>query len=137
MKTLAQRFWSKVQKTDECWLWTGALDRAGYGRFHLAGVNVVAYRVAYELLVGPVPAGLTVDHLCRVRRCVRPDHLEPVTQRENILRGVGVGAVNAKRTHCSAGHPLAGDNLVPSMLKRGRRYCRICWNARCRARRAA
>ena len=89
-RTAAERFWAKVVNDTEtgCWLWSGATT-TGYGRFHLAmGLPlVVAHRFAYETLVGPVPAGLDLDHLCRVRRCVNPAHLEPVTRRENLMRG--------------------------------------------------
>lgn len=85
--TLADRFWAKVEKSDSCWLWTGALFPSnGYGALHLDGAAVPAHRVSYELNVGPIPDGLTIDHLCRVRACVRPDHLEPVTQAENLRR---------------------------------------------------
>ena len=87
---ISARFWAKVDKTETCWLWTGG-QSAGYGRFGFKGrPNLGAHRFAYELLVGPIPPGLDLDHLCRVRNCVNPDHLEPVTRRENLLlRGGG------------------------------------------------
>jgi hypothetical protein len=98
-----------------CWLWTGAL-RDGYGSYTSYDAGRVpmrktsnAHRVVYEEFVGPIPAGLQLDHKCRVRCCVNPDHLEPVTQRENILRGEGVAAVRAKQMTCKRGHPLAWD----------------------------
>jgi hypothetical protein len=101
-----ERFWAKVDKTETCWLWTGAITkRTGYGAFgmQLGSVNrwhnVLPHRFAYELLIGPIPEGLVIDHLCFVRRCVRPDHLEPVTATENIRRAL------ARRTHCQQGHP--------------------------------
>lgn len=75
----------------DCWLWTGYVAAGGYGEFHLAGRTRKAHRVAYELLVGPVPEGLDLDHLCRVRRCVNPEHLEPVTRQENLRRSPDVG----------------------------------------------
>ncbi len=86
-----QRFWAKVSKTDECWLWTGSKND-GYGKFRPVANQrpVLAHRYAYELLVGPIPRDLTLDHLCRVHSCVNPEHLEPVTRRENILRGKAV-----------------------------------------------
>lgn len=91
----SERFWEKVEKTATCWLWTGAISgRTGYGSFCLSPAFVGdrrligAHRWAYENTVGPVPKGLVLDHLCCVRRCVNPDHLEPVTYRENFLRGV-------------------------------------------------
>jgi hypothetical protein len=92
-KTLKERFLEKVRKTRGCWLWTGALDRAGYGHFGSGGrgsshKNLTAHRVAYELLVRPIPRGLQIDHLCNHPWCVRPDHLEPVTPGENTRRSV-------------------------------------------------
>ncbi len=85
---LAERFWANVEKTDLCWRWTAHLDRkTGYGRLLVDGGMVGAHRIAYQLLVGPIPEGLDLDHLCRNKACVNPDHLEPVTQQENIRRG--------------------------------------------------
>lgn len=84
------RFWAKVQKTETCWLWTAAKNGPGYGQFGLGTREdglVFAHRFAYELVVGPIPEGLVIDHLCRTPACVRPDHLEPVTMRENMRRG--------------------------------------------------
>ncbi|HSS09404.1 MAG TPA: HNH endonuclease [Acidimicrobiales bacterium] len=123
-RPLAERFWSKVKITPTCWLWTGNRNPNGYG---ILGITVVpgrrtkvgAHRIAYELLVGPIPEGLTIDHLCRVRHCVNPAHLEPVTQGENTRRGG-----NAKRTHCLRGHPLDGENLY--IKPSGQRTCRAC-----------
>ena len=86
--TLEERFWFKVNKTDTCWLWTGALRGDGYGKFHVKRKWVYAHRFAYELLVGPIPDGLELDHLCRIRNCVRPSHLEPVTHQENMQRAI-------------------------------------------------
>jgi hypothetical protein len=87
-RTLYERFVEKVEKTDTCWNWTGSTDR-GYGKIGLRrGVApLYAHRVSYEFHVGPIPAGLQLDHLCRNRSCVNPAHLEPVTQRENLARG--------------------------------------------------
>lgn len=81
------RFWSKVEVTDGCWFWTGWLNKKGYGQFDIPGWKPRAHRLAYELMVGRILDGLQLDHLCRNRRCVRPDHLEPVTNRENSRRG--------------------------------------------------
>lgn len=129
----SERFWAKVEKLPcepGCWLWTACLDGAGYGRFGRKkrnGPSVLAHRVAYEALRGEIPDGLQIDHLCRVRCCVNPWHLEPVTIRENQLRGTGVSAKNAAKTHCLRGH------LLPPRA-RSIRVCRACTNARWKAR---
>lgn len=85
---LEARLWSKVDKTGPggCWLWIGTINGAGYGTFRLNGETIGAHRAVYEHVVGPIPAGLHIDHLCRVRNCVNPEHLEPVTPSENIRR---------------------------------------------------
>ena len=122
------RFWAKVDRTGDCWTWTAALRRpGGYGQFWAAGRMVGAHRFAFTLLVGPIPAGLELDHLCRNHACVNPEHLEPVTQAVNLLRGVGFCAANARRTECPQGHPLSGANLY--VRPDGRRKCRECKNA--------
>lgn len=115
--SLPTRFWVKVNKTPTCWLWTGSL-RGGYAQYWLDGKPAVAHVVAYTDIIGAVPQGMQLDHLCRERRCVNPAHLEPVTQRENILRGASIVAQQAKRTHCKYGHPL-------SQVK-NQRLCRTC-----------
>lgn len=132
----AERFWSKVLFTDSCWLWTACLIR-GYGAFQFGGRGVYAHRFAYEFCVGPILAGLTIDHLCRVPACVNPDHLEVVTLAENVMRGVGAPAQHARKTHCLRGHPLSGDNLrVSRNNRRGAvaRRCLICTRAQARER---
>lgn len=123
------RFWSKVDASGDCWEWTAATAGRGYGHLVVAGVDRYAHRVAWEMLVGPIPEGLQLDHLCRNIRCVNPDHLEPVTRQENIRRAFprrGVNHRNAQKTHCKRGHLLAGSNLVPAE----HRYCRECRNLR-------
>ena len=106
-----------------CLLWTGAVNSRGYGST-TAGPGkrgtVQVHRAAFELARGPIPDGLVLDHLCRVRLCINPHHLEPVTEKENILRGSGVGAINARRTHCLLGHSY------DSVDSNGRRQCRRC-----------
>jgi hypothetical protein len=117
-----------------CWHWTGSITASGYGQVWFgAHGRAFAHRASYETFIGPIPTGLQIDHLCRVRHCVNPDHLEPVTQRVNILRGVSFAADQARRTHCPAGHAYDGDNLVTS-TDRGKhcRYCRTCKNATAR-----
>ena len=123
------RFWKAVDSKapDECWLWTRSLSR-GYGQFqlHRGGVwrPAKAHRVAFEMLVGPVPDHLQLDHLCRTPACVNPAHLEPVTNRENGLRGNSLPARNARKTHCQNGHELTPANTRRSGAH-GRR-CTVC-----------
>jgi hypothetical protein len=121
-----ERFWSKVARggTGGCWLWTAGKFSEGYGQFWRDGRNLHAHRVAYELLVGPIPEGLNLDHLCRVRHCVNPAHLEPVTARTNLLRGVGQPARNARKTHCKNGHEFTPENTYE--IRPGWRACRQC-----------
>jgi len=115
-----------------CFEWTGALERTGYARVNVRGPDdgvrkLCAHRVAYELWVGPIPDGLQLDHLCRVRHCVNPLHLEPVTARENTVRGVSLAAQNATLTQCRRGHPFDKQN---TMRWRGKRICRACHRVR-------
>ena len=126
------RFWAKVDKSDDCWIWRGATLRNGYGYFAVVATRVgqrnqLAHRFAYESEVGPIPEGLVLDHLCRNKACVNPAHLEAVTQRENVLRGDGPRAtreVRAAMTMCRRGHDYLPDNLYVD--KRGRRTCKAC-----------
>ena len=121
------RFWAKVHKSDDpdgCWLWAAATDIHGYGRFWFYKKMSLAHRVAYELLKGPIPAGLQLDHLCRNPACVNPDHLEPVTSRTNLIRGEGVVAACHRKTHCKQGHPFSPENT--RINRHGHRVCRAC-----------
>lgn len=119
-----ERFWAKVEKDgdDGCWRWLAHRTRSGYGAFNpLSSENPVrAHRYAYELLIGPIPEGLQLDHLCRVRECVNPRHLEPVTAGENIRRG---GNGNRSKTACPQGHRYTEANTY--FYKKGR-VCRTC-----------
>lgn len=119
------KFWAKIVKMDTCWLWTGCLQSGGYGQVRRDGYLWYVHSYVYNLLIGPVPDGLELDHTCRVRNCVNPDHLEPVTHQVNIQRGIGVGQHNANKTHCSQGHPYSGENLYTNP-NTGKRYCRTC-----------
>lgn len=118
-----ERFLSNVDKTGDCWLWMASTWLGGYGRFWIDGRTVLAHRWSYEQHIGPI-GRKQLDHLCRVRNCVRPDHLEPVTARENLLRGETAAAKNAAKTHCPKGHPYDDENTYRD--KRGRRSCKTC-----------
>ena len=129
-----ERFWRKVDKSGDCWVWRGPLNAYGYGNFHIEGKTHQSHRLSYESLRGPIPDGFEIDHLCRNRRCINPDHLEPVTPYVNNMRSFSFAAVNARKTHCPKGHPLDGDNLYRH--PNGGRMCRTCrrdqrqkWNA--------
>lgn len=132
------RFWPHVvTKGDGCWEWTGSIcPSTGYGRLLVRGRRFMAHRYAYELLVGEIPDGLQIDHLCRVRTCVNPDHLEPVTLGENVLRGAGITAQNARKTHCKRGHPFDDENTYWPPHRPGTRWCRECRRMHDRDRRA-
>lgn len=119
MQSIEERFWAKVQPTGFCWEWT-ASKAHGYGYFN----GSRAHRFAYELLVGPIPDGLVIDHLCRNRGCVNPDHLEPVTQRENTMRGYSFSRLHARKTHCIRGHEFTPENT--KTRSNGARICREC-----------
>lgn len=118
------RFLRNTQKTPGCWRWTGYVNPEGRGTIKVDYKPWLAYRLGYVLLVGPIPEGLTLDHLCVNPNCVNPDHLEPVTGGENSLRGRGPAANNKRKTHCIRGHEFAGDNLY--IKPDGRRRCRTC-----------
>lgn len=126
---LPSRFASKVNFDGPkgCWLWIASRDRKGYGQYHQNGATCRSHRVAYELLVGPIPEGLQIDHLCRVPACVNPDHMEPVTSKVNTQRGIAGSLRAVFVTHCRSGHPLAEPNLYVN--PRGERQCRRCTNA--------
>jgi len=124
---LAERFWDKVDMTggpNGCWLWLGSHTPTGYGCFSVNNKSTGAHRVAYQLMVGTIPPGLTVDHLCRVRNCVNPEHLELATQKDNTLRGNGPTARHARKTHCIHGHPFDEANTL--IRPDGNRRCRVC-----------
>lgn len=137
--TLAERFASKyeIDPATGCWLWIGYIMPNGYGLISVggrAGGMQLAHRVSYELHVGSIPEGMTLDHVkergCLFRHCVNWQHLEPVTRGENVMRGSGFAPKNAAKTHCPKGHPYSGDNLY---FDDGYRKCRICSRERCRS----
>ncbi|MFH9013965.1 HNH endonuclease signature motif containing protein [Streptomyces sp. NPDC017943] len=130
--TLA-RFTSKFETSaGGCWVWTAAIGNNGYGVFRFQGKAANAHRVSYLHYVGEVPEGLDLDHLCRVRHCVNPAHLEPVTRSVNLGRGIAPGRTQRLRTHCPKGHPYDAQN---TRLYKGRRSCKACHREREAARR--
>lgn len=147
MVPIGVRFWSKVAQTGnvfECWDWMGSerVKGQGYGQFATVingkRKNNAAYRFAYETTIGPIPGGLTIDHLCRNRKCVNPWHLEPVTSTVNTLRSEGPSAKNAVATHCVNGHEFTPENTYGRESRsRGGRVCKTCIFDRKRADRAA
>lgn len=126
MSDASERFWSKVRKSDGCWEWTAGRFEDGYGQFWLDGRPRKAHRVSFEMAGGVIPDGLEIDHLCRNRPCVNPDHLEPVTHQENMIRRA------ASITHCPRGHEYTTTSAYVS--PRGTRNCRECDRQRRRAR---
>lgn len=115
-----------ICKESGCWEWTAAVQSNGYGRVWYNGKVQYAHRVMYERNVGTIKEGMDLDHLCRNRKCVNPDHLEQVTRSENLKRGEtgeNIAEPLRKKTHCPKGHPYSGDNL---RLYGGRRHCRAC-----------
>lgn len=113
------------EPNSSCWVWVGwRRSRLGYGGIYRNGRTSDAHRYVYERLIGPIPHGLQIDHLCRVPACVNPAHLEPVTMQENVRRGYGFSAMNARKTHCPRGHPFNETNT--RVGKTGSRFCRLC-----------
>lgn len=118
-----------------CWYWTATKSKLGYGQARFDSDKLeYAHRIAYRLWRGPIPEGLSLDHLCRNPSCVNPQHLDPVTHRENLLRGRGIAPRNAAVTHCPHGHEYTDENTV---VRHGSRYCLICRKFHARARRAS
>lgn len=119
-------FWDYVEKTPTCWFWRGRLSRNGYGIWR----GRRAHHEALERVGRPRPPHLVSDHLCRIRHCVRPDHIDFVTSGENVLRGQGPAARNARKTHCTRGHPFTPENTLYERRKdrsSGQfRTCRSC-----------
>ena len=135
---MEERFWPKVNKEGgpihpilgQCWEWIGARNDAGYGQIWDGDKVIYAHRVSYEFANGPIPGGLVIDHLCRTPACVNPAHLEPVTNAENVRRGMEVSElIHRRKAHCPLGHAYDG-------IYNGQQICRTCINAQKRARRA-
>ncbi len=133
---VATRFWEKVERTGGCWLWTGGRSTKGYAYAWNGERVVLAHRMAYEMVAGPIPDGLQLDHVaergCTNKHCVNPAHLEPVTLQENLRRGTRNNGQAAK-THCKRGHPFSEANTHRTAKQR---HCRQCARDRQRAYRA-
>jgi HNH endonuclease len=147
-KSPSDRFWERVDKRGPipahrpelgpCWVWTGGMHNAGYGYLSACGSKVLAHRFVYELVVGPIPEGLDIDHECHNgsgclggtscphRMCVNPMHLAPATRSANVLRGVGSPATNARKTHCKRGHEFTPENIYTHPGRPNHRECAIC-----------
>lgn len=120
MRAETERFWEKVDKTETCWNWTAYLDKDGYGTYTISpGRTVRPHRYAYEMLVGPIPPGMVVDHLCHNRRCCNPDHLSVTTNEANVRRALG----RQYSLYCLRGHELFGVNI---RVRNGERTCKVC-----------
>lgn len=128
--TAEQRIFSRLALVPDtgCWEWQGYRQPAGHGRVRVAGVKVLVHRWVWEFLVGEIPEGLELDHLCRNPPCANPEHLEPVTHQVNVLRGEAPAALNAVKTHCPADHPYDAENTRVDNL--GRRVCLTCKRTR-------
>jgi hypothetical protein len=124
---LIDRFTEKIAEPfdahNECWIWTGWKNLKGYGQFWLNGGDVPSQRVAHELFIGPIPEGYHVDHICKNRACVRPDHLQVLTHFENS------GQARRDKTHCLNGHEFSESNTY---VFNGMRHCKTCVRDRMR-----
>jgi len=118
------RIRSRAIKVNECWLWSLSIDAGGYGVVKFRKKQTLAHRMAYTVFKGEIPEGLHIDHLCRKRNCVNPDHLEAVTKYENTMRGFNPAAINARKTHCIRGHKFDKRNTY--IDPKGKRSCRTC-----------
>lgn len=122
-----ERFWNNISKTDTCWLWIGYKMNKGYGFFSMDNRPYLSHRISYQIHKGDIPKELELDHLCRIRHCVNPDHLEAVAHSENMARGK-----HATKIYCIRGHEFTGKNTINRKGNNGRnqRECRQCKNIR-------
>lgn len=121
----------KVTHNGDCWEWTGSKTRNGYGQVGIGGVGRMAHRVFYEYFIAEIPEGLDLDHLCRLRSCVNPWHLDPVSRSVNLYRAETLGKYNLRKTHCPQNHEYSASNT--RLTKTGRRCCRTCERIRAKA----
>jgi hypothetical protein len=129
LASASERFWAMVAEAGDCWCWTGSLSGSGYGKFWLNGRSIMAHRFSYEQLIDDIPAGLTIDHLCRNTICVNPWRLEPVPGVVNTRRA----SAYRRKTHCHKGHEFTNENTLVN--NQGHQFCRTCRRAREKARR--
>lgn len=130
-ENILNRFFSKIQfdENTSCWNWIGYKDKNSYGQFRIKkGKMSSSHRFSYELFKGDIPKDLTLDHLCRNPPCANPEHLEAVTTRVNVLRGIGPASKNSIKTHCIHGHEFTPENTY--ITKVGKRHCIMCWKIR-------
>ena len=126
LPTNEERFFKKVKKTAYCWEWLGCKNGTGYGWFGMNKEIMGAHRASYELFVGKIPKGMTIDHKCRNRSCVNPKHLRVMSFKENNAIGNSPSAINARKTHCKRGHEFTKENTY--INQKGERHCRTCFN---------
>lgn len=130
----SNRFWSKVSKTGECWLWIGSLNNNGYGQMRINTRSHLAHRLSYELTYGKISKGLVVNHLCEMPNCVNPKHLEAITQLENVHKGrASRSKPHKQRAYCKNGHSMVPENVY---IYKNNRACRECRKLRVYAHRA-
>lgn len=122
-ETVAERILSNIENWKDCWNWKGTVSK-DYAVMKLHSRQVRVHRLIYELLVAPIPKGYVVDHVCKNKKCINPNHLQPVTSKENTLRGTSIPAINSKKTHCKRGHSLEGGNLLKG--QGNHRRCKLC-----------
>ncbi len=126
---MIKRFSSKINKTDNCWIWIASKDSRGYGKFWIKDKYFYAHRFSYQIFKGQIHEDLVLDHLCHNKSCVNPNHLEEVTIGENVLRGNSISGINSRKTHCKNDHEFTLESTY-FRLNNGNRMCKICEKVR-------